>query len=403
MKRTVCLFLAVLLLVTLFAGCRGKKPSVPASTGAPDTTPATRSTEPEETRPAETHEPDPTETAPEPVPMNPTPADPSMPGPDNPIPVDPDPTKPDPVQSDPTEPDPSLSAVTPMLFSVTDEKGREMFLFGTIHAGDERMGEAMDCVAPCVDICDALAVEFDIVAYEQDYQAQLRDMQQFVLTDGTTIEDHMPADLYQRAYDLLKDAKLFPSMMKSYNLAMWAQLVEQAAMMTTCDLDFENGMDRRLINYCCGKGIEVLDVESAEFQYGLLTSFPDELNLLLIKETLDNLDTYGETMNDLFEVWTRGDYDEILAFLEQEDEDETEGYTEEEFALIEDYNDKMLTQRNLGMRDRALGWMEEGRTVFFAVGAAHLVGEDGLVELLREAGCTVEQVDWSADFLENAA
>ena len=288
--------------------------------------------------------------------------------------------------------DSGAAAVTPMLFRVTDGDGHEMYLFGTIHAGDKRMNTAMDRVAPYLDDCGALAVEFDIVAYENDYQAQMRDMAQFVYTDGTDVSDHMPQELFDRASALLKQAKLKPNLMKSYNLAMWSQLVEQAALITTSDLDFSNGMDRRLIQYCYDRKIEVRDVESPELQYGLMASFSDELNLLLIENTLDNLDTYGENLDELFELWTQGDYEKIRAYLEEEDEEEEAGFTEEQIALLEDYNDRMLTRRNLGMRDRAMEWLKAGDKVFFAVGAAHLVGEDGLVELLRAAGCTVEQV-----------
>ncbi len=46
------------------------------------------------------------------------------------------------------------------------------------------------------------------------------------------------------------------------------------------------------------------------------------------------------------------------------------------------------------MRDKAVEWLKAGDKVFFAVGAAHLIGEDGLVELLRAEGYTVEQLEY---------
>ena len=75
-----------------------------------------------------------------------------------------------------------------------------------------------------------------------------------------------------------------------------------------------------------------------------------------------------------------------------EGENEDGNYSPEELAMIEDYNYRMLDERNLGMRDRAVQWLEAGDKVFFAVGAAHLVGDAGLVTLLRNAGYTVEQI-----------
>lgn len=283
--------------------------------------------------------------------------------------------------------------VHPMLFHVTAPNGTEGYLFGTIHVGDERIREALEKVTPYVDECSALAVEFDIVAYEKDIAAQMASMKQFILSDGTTVDQHMPQELFARASALLDEAGLMPSLTKIYNLAMWAQLVEQAALKTHTDLSMEIGMDRSLIEHCYDKKIEVRDVESPELQYGLLAGFSDELNLLLIENTLDNLDEYKESIHSLYDAWLEGNYDDLVAVL-QEDED-TEELTEEQIALLEDYNDQLLTQRNLGMRDKALQWLEAGDKVFFAVGAAHLVGEDGLAELLRAAGCTVEQVKYS--------
>ncbi len=278
----------------------------------------------------------------------------------------------------------------PMLFRVTGEGGQEMYLFGTIHVGDERNAAALSLIAPTLDQCDALAVEFDVLAFEEDMNAATEMMMQFLLLDGTTAEDHMPAETYRAAADLLEKAGLMPEIMKQFNLGLWAQLVEQAALMTESDLSAEYAMDTYLIRHAYDHQIEVRDVESAAFQYGMLADFSDELDLLLIRSTLDNLDGYGAQISELYEAWCSGDYDAIQALNETETEDGE--YTEEELALLEDYQRRMLDDRNLGMRDRAVEWMQAGDRVFFAVGAGHLVGDGGLVSLLRAAGYEVEQV-----------
>lgn len=280
--------------------------------------------------------------------------------------------------------------IHPMLFRVTGPEGQAGWLFGTIHVGDKRIDTAVEKLKPYLDESDALAVEFDIVAYEEDFAAQMQGMNHFLLTDGTKITDHMPAETYEKAAALLREAKVSPALMQSYNLAMWAQLVEQAAIMTKTDYDTESGVDRTLIHYCYDKGIEVRDVESAELQYSLLASFSDELNLLMLESTLDSLDNYQFSMNLLYNAWLRGSASTLEGLLTND----TGSLSEEEAALMADYYDVMLTQRNLGMRDKAVEWLEAGDKVFFAVGAAHLLGEDGLIALLRAAGYTVEQVDY---------
>ncbi len=283
----------------------------------------------------------------------------------------------------------------PLLWKVTDADGHTLYLFGTIHVGDARNDEVLGLLSPIIDSCDALAVEFDSLAYEQDTQRVMNDLAQYVLTDGSTITDYMPEDLYQRACDLLEQAGLYPMLFSRYNLAMWSQLIDSAMLMQYSTLDTEKGMDSLLIHLAYEKEIPVLDVESSEFQMNLLNSFDNELYLLQIEAALDSADSYGEDLCSMYELWLSGDREAFWALLAgEEEEDESGDYTEEQIALIEDYNRKLLDERNLGMRDRALEYLAGGETVFFAVGAAHMANDVGLVQLLSEAGCTVEPYEY---------
>ena len=69
--------------------------------------------------------------------------------------------------------------------------------------------------------------------------------------------------------------------------------------------------------------------------------------------------------------------------------------TKQEKALYDEYNREMSTKRNAKMLEVAKGYLESGDVVFYAVGLAHLLAEDGLVNTLREAGYTVELVTYA--------
>ena len=284
---------------------------------------------------------------------------------------------------------------TPLMWKVTDTLGHHLYLFGTIHVGDKRNETVLTRVSSVLDSCDALAVEFDMVAYEKNTQQAMEDMIPYVLTDGSDITDYMPEDLYKRASELVQQDGIDPGILEIYNLAMWSQIVDNAVQDIYSDLDSEYAMDSLLIHHAYKKNLPVLDVESASFQMALLNSFENELYLLMIQSTLDSMDTYNDDLNELYEYWLSGDRETFWEYLANDiDEEGTEEYTKEQLALVEDYNRKLVDERNLGMRDKALEYLASGDTVFFAVGAAHMANEAGLVQLMIDAGCTVEQIQY---------
>lgn len=350
MKKQLSLLLIFALLASLLAGCGSTVP-------APQV--------PEMPAPSEAPTPEPTL---EPSP-DPTPAPTEQPAPD----YDP-------------------ASLTPMLWKVTDPEGHSLYLFGTIHVGDERSEAVLEKVSPILLSCDALAVEFDLVAYQEDLTAVMADYQQFLYADGSTVREHMPEDLYLRCEELLRQAKAYSPMLDAYNLGLWANLTETAALMVYSGLSADQAMDSHLIYRAYEHEIPVLSIESASFQMSLLNSFPDELNLLMIRETLENLDSYGESLAELYDAWLSGDYDRVLALMSEEDD--SAEYTQEQRQMLADYNKAMLDDRNQGMAQAALSYLQSGDTVFLAVGTAHMLDEMGLVQLLTDAGCTVERVDY---------
>ena len=101
---------------------------------------------------------------------------------------------------------------------------------------------------------------------------------------------------------------------------------------------------------------------------------------------------------ELYEIWCSGD-EEALREAVSSDVD-TQELTPEELAeyeatkhLIDEYDKAMIHDRNAGMLKTAIEYLESGKVIFYAVGAAHVMDNtSGLVDALREAGYTVEQV-----------
>ena len=168
-----------------------------------------------------------------------------------------------------------------------------------------------------------------------------------------------------------------------------------------CQLTSMQGCESRLEQLAKQQEKEIRDVESGLFQMQMLTNWSDELQILLLEDTLESnaLEYWTETY-ELYEAWCAGDEAELRKMIS--DEVDTSEMTEEELAeyeaqkpYIEEYNKSMSYDRNDGMLEVAKQYLESGDTVFFAVGLAHLLNNvNGLVDALRAAGYTVEPVQY---------
>ena len=138
-------------------------------------------------------------------------------------------------------------------------------------------------------------------------------------------------------------------------------------------------------------GKKLLEVESTIFQIQMMGNWSEALQELLLREST----AYGGIENglgtiELYDLWCAGDEAAIREMLATD----TEELTEEELPLYEEYNRTMSSDRNAGMLGVAKDYLESGDVIFYAVGLAHLLAEDGLVNTLRDAGYTVEQVSF---------
>lgn len=282
---------------------------------------------------------------------------------------------------------------TPLFYRVTGEDGQEMWLLGTIHIGDERTAYLPQEIYDALEASDALAVEFDTLAFEEametDQTLAAQIAAAYIYADGTTTKDHLDEETYEAAIKLLKASGNYNAAAEMMKPSIWQQSIANFYIQQSYGLQYDKGVDMRLLKLAKEKGMEILDIESGIAQIQMMTGYSDALQALLLEELLDAdpMEYYAETV-DLYEKWCAGDE----AVLREALADDLSELTEEELALYEEYNKAMLIDRNAGMLQVAIEYLESGETVFYAVGLAHLLTGNGLVDTLREAGYTVELV-----------
>lgn len=296
----------------------------------------------------------------------------------------------EPAATEPAVTEPTESSITPLLYKVTDSEGNVAWLFGSIHVGEEYFYPLPDYVLDAYASSDALAVEFDIVTFETDFNAQIEALQQMVYADGSTIVDHISEELYNEAKAALKDLGMYNSALDYYCPAMWSSFID-SAMIAQMGVDTTLGIDLYFLNRAHEEGKTILDVESAAFQYGMMAGYSEELQALLLESSVASVELMEESKADLMQLvdaWATGNEAEFGALINAEEEFESA----EEEALYNEYQNAMITQRNLNMADFAEDALKSGEEVFIVVGAAHIVGAGAMAELLAQRGYTVEIV-----------
>src|SRR5262249_20785471 len=146
-------------------------------------------------------------------------------------------------------------------------------------------------------------------------------------------------------------------------------------------------LDQRLADDAKGRGVPVVGLETAESQLRAMAGMSTLTQLVLVVSAV----RYGHRAEDLLETM-------VQSYLRR-DLSSTwplQYYLQEKASLprsaVEELETALLTRRNHGMRDAALPLLAEGG-LFIGVGAGHLPGREGLVELLRQSGFTVTAVE----------
>lgn len=304
-----------------------------------------------------------------------------------------EPTTQDPITEAPTTQAPAQdetpeAEATPLLYRVTDDAGNAIYLFGSIHVGDSRVEVLPEYVMDAYHESDFLAVELDAIALLNDMEKQTALTQMMVLTDGTTIADHLTPEVYDSAKAFLQTYGMYNEMYDYFHPFMWISLVENVVVALS-GLDSELGIDMQFLQLAHDEGKEIREVESAEFQYELFLNFSDELLNLMLGDTVEEAELAVEETKNLYEAWVTGD-ENLINTLVSTDTEEFEEPTEA--TLYEEFNDAMVVQRNIDMAKKAQEYLQEGKICFFVVGMAHILGDGGCVDLLTQAGYHVELI-----------
>jgi uncharacterized protein YbaP (TraB family) len=258
------------------------------------------------------------------------------------------------------------------------DKQTAIYLVGSIHMLTKDY-------YPLNPALDAAFKSADLLVEEADLGEMLgADAQFSVLTRGRLPSDQsldkvVSPQTYAQVSKHVADHGLPMELMKQFKPWMLALMLETAEW-EKAGFHADLGLDKHFYDRAQTDGKPIQGLETAEYQISLFDGMTAEQQDRLLADTLKGIETEMSNVTKLTDAWKIGD-----------------AATVERIVLADLKQDPVMYRRLLVERNQA--WMPKlealfgrsGRT-FVVVGAAHLVGPDGLLTMLRSKGYTVEQL-----------
>lgn len=260
----------------------------------------------------------------------------------------------------------------PAIWHVVGSRGEEAWLFGTIHAAPRPLDWRTEAVDAALTQADTVMVELANVA---DDAAIAEVFSSLSRTSGLPpVAQRVPPELHAALRGMLKERSIKENDLREIETWAVALMLARPAQGS----DGRNGIDRAVI--AAAKKKPIVELEGATSQLSIFDSLPEAEQRDLLTAVLADAEVVSGEDEHLVESWRLGDSAGIEA--------------ETRTGLLADpeLRAALFTERNLRWAARIVAQMNSGQRPFVAVGAAHMVGPDGLVALLQRAGYTVERL-----------
>ena len=249
---------------------------------------------------------------------------------------------------------------------------RSSYIFGTIHLIPEKDYLFTKRMSSILDECEILALEIDM---NIPILTQIDLVKKMLFPDGKTLQNYLSEEEYSKYSSYILDSlKIKKSKLNQINklkpiFAGSIILNELLPKTKTYEIEFSKIAKK--------SGMEVVGLETIEYQMSIMNS-------ISIEKQIDMMLKGGLTENPLDE------YMELVEIYKNQDIQRMQDISKEDEFMIE-YEDELLFKRNKNWIPVIEKLINKNCT-FVAVGAMHLSGEFGVLNLLKIKGYTLKPV-----------
>lgn len=266
-----------------------------------------------------------------------------------------------------------------LLWTVSGPKG-SAYLLGSLHFGKPEMFPLPAEITRAFDASQALVVETNINALDPAQIAKIV-AAKAMYTDGRTLSQVLTPATWQQLDKVMKEFGATAQLVDRQK-AWFVSLTLTSLALKRFGFDENLGIDNHFMKLA-DKKKPIIEMETFEQQLEFLNGFSEDEQEEMLKETFDDIEKGRAFLVETLNAWQAGDARKIDELLNEEFRNTNK--TDEHMYRV------LITERNAAMVAKLDRLLNKGGKYFVVLGAAHFVGRDGIVELLRDKGYHVRQ------------
>ena len=259
-----------------------------------------------------------------------------------------------------------------------------VYLMGSMHYADKSFYPLRPEIEDAFNRSEYLVVELDINNIDRASYVQLL-FQDGVYKDGLTIKEVVSEETWLQLRQHLQRLNIDYETIKQYKPGILV-LTLTTAQIAQMGFDAKLGIDAYFLNRATEKDRpkKIIELETLELQLKLFLEIPN--GDLLLKESLHSLDEAEPLMLDMVNLWKRGDVKRMNQLLFEDALNEYPAFSEIHDSLFYGRNKKMVSKLEAMLKNKSKV------NYFVVVGSGHLVGDKGIVNVLKEKGYKVTRM-----------
>ncbi|MGN0686970.1 MAG: TraB/GumN family protein [Oscillospiraceae bacterium] len=283
--------------------------------------------------------------------------------------------------------------VPPFWLAEDTSTGNRLYLLGSMHVGESNTVYP-DYVMDAYEQSTKILVEVDTKAEDTE---KSKGAEYLLCPEGTDARQYFGED-YDRAADFFGSKGIYRRSYDRYIPYFWASVVSTTAA-AECGLYSEYGTESVFISLAHADGKEVVQIESYEEQYRMMSEIPMSVQLYSVLSCIGE-DNYAEQLGstrELYNAWATFD-EAALGALNEDIYKDVPQELEADYGI---FMEKMYYSRQRKMAQAAMDALaapaapaapESGSTSFMLVGAAHFFIEEDILTLLEKDGYRISEI-----------